>query len=113
MPNEGFLEKRKSVRFLISIPLKYAKVGIQQLTDAVTKDISAEGLGLIATEDIPVDTSLNLSLTIPDNGEVIPLAAEVLWSNSKEPGKYHLGLKLKDTCLKPIPLVLRTLSSRM
>jgi hypothetical protein len=113
MPSEGFLEKRKSIRFLISIPLKYAKMGIQQFANAVTKDISAEGLGLVVTEDVPVKTFLNLSLTIPDNGEVIPLTAEVLWSNGTEPGKYRLGLKLKNTCLKPIPLVLRTLSSRM
>lgn len=113
MSKEGFSEKRKFVRFLISIPLKYAKVGIQQLTNAVTNDISAEGLGLITTEDIPVNTSLSLSLIMPDNGEVIPLDAQVLWSKSKEYGKCHVGLKLRSSRLKPIPLVLRTLSSRM
>ena len=113
MSKEGFSEKRKIVRFLISIPLKYAKVGLQQLTDAVTNDISAEGLGLITAEEVPVHTPLRLSLTMPDNGELIPLDAEVLWSKSQESGKCHLGLKLKNTRLKPIPLVLRAISSRM
>ncbi len=113
MPKEGFLEKRKGVRFLISIPLKYAKVGIKQLADAVTNDISAEGLGLITVEDIPVNTPLNVSLTMPDNGEVIPIDTEVLWSKSDVSGRCHIGLKFKNSRLKLIPLVLRTISARM
>ena len=113
MPRKESSEKRKFVRFLISIPLKYAKVGIQQLADAVTNDISAEGLGLITAEEVPVDTPLNVRLTIPDNGEEIPLDTEVLWSKSDGAGQYHSGLRLKNTRLKPIPLVLRTINSRL
>ncbi|MBN2831460.1 MAG: PilZ domain-containing protein [Candidatus Omnitrophica bacterium] len=112
MSKEGFSEKRKFVRFLISIPLKYAKIGIQQFTGAVTKDISAEGLGLITTEELPVNTPLSICLTIPDNGEEIPLDAQVLWSKNDGAGNYHYGLKLKNTRLKPIPLVLRTLNAK-
>ena len=112
MSKEGFLEKRKFVRFLISIPLKYARVGIQQFNKAVTKDISAEGLRLITTEELPVNTPLNIRLIMPDNGEEIPLDAEVLWSKSEGAGCHHSGLRLKDNHLKPIPLVLRTLSSK-
>jgi len=112
MPEEGFSEKRKFVRFLISIPLKYAKVGIQQLTGSVTSDISAEGLGLITAEEFPVNTPLSIRLTIPDNAEEIPLDAEVLWSKNDKTGHYRCGLRLKNSRLKPIPLVLRTLNSR-
>lgn len=112
MPSKEFLEKRQFARFLISIPLKYAKVGIKQLTDAVTNDISAEGIGLITAEDLPVNTPLSVHLTMPDNGEEIPLEAEVLWSKADGPGKYHLGARLKDRRLKPIPLVLRAINSR-
>ena len=112
MPEEGFSEKRKFVRFLISIPLKYAKVGVQQLTEGVTKDISAEGLGLITAEEIPINSPLSIRLIIPDNGEEIILDAEVRWSKNYGEGKYISGLNFKGACIKPIPLVLRTLNSR-
>ncbi|MBM3243825.1 MAG: PilZ domain-containing protein [Candidatus Omnitrophica bacterium] len=112
MPEEGFSEKRGSVRFLISIPLKYAKVGIQQFTSAVTKDISAEGLGLITAQELPSHAEISVCLAMPDNGEEIPLDAEVLWSKKDESGNYRSGLKIKQRRLKPIPLVLRTLNSK-
>ncbi|MFA5436996.1 MAG: PilZ domain-containing protein [Candidatus Omnitrophota bacterium] len=113
MPKEGFTEKRKFVRFLISIPLKYAKVGIKQIASVITRDISAEGMGLITTEEVPVNAPLSVCLTIPDNGEEIPLDAEVCWSRKDGQGKYHSGLKLKRSRIKPIPLVLRTVNSRL
>jgi len=113
MPKDGFTEKRKFVRFLISIPLKYAKADIKEPAGAATNDISAAGLGLVAAEKIPVNTPLNIRLTIPDNGEEISLDAEVLWSDSDGSGHYRLGLKLKESRLKPIPLVLRTINSRL
>lgn len=112
MPNEEFIEKRKFVRFLISIPLKYVKMSIKQITDVATSDISVEGLGLITTEELPLNTLLNICLVIPDNGEEIALDAEALWSKCNRAGNYRCGLKLKNTRLKPIPLVLRTINSK-
>ncbi len=113
MPKDEFSEKRKFVRFLISIPLKHAKLSLKKLSDASTVDISAQGLGLITTEEIPVNTPLNICLSIPDNGEKISLDAEVVWSKSEGISCYRSGLRLKDTQLKPIPLVLRTINSRL
>jgi hypothetical protein len=112
MPNEEFLEKRKFARFLISIPLKYVKMSIKQLTNIVTSDISVEGLGLITAEELPLNTALNICLVMPDNGEEIALDVEALWSKCNGTGSYRCGLKLKNTRLKPIPLVLRTINSR-
>lgn len=112
MPDEGVLEKRKFIRFLISIPLKHVKMSIKQVTDVTTSDISAEGLGLITAEELPLNTSLSLCLVIPDNGEEISLDAEALWFKCSGPGRYRYGLKLKNIQIKPIPLVLRTINSR-
>lgn len=112
MPNEGFTEKRKFSRFLISIPLKHIKMSIKQVTEVATSDISVEGLGLITTVELPLNTSLNICLIMPDNGEEIALDAEALWSKCSGAGRYRCGLKLKNTHLKPIPLVLRTINSR-
>lgn len=112
MPNEGFFEKRKFVRFLISIPLKCVKMSVKQLNGIATSDISVEGLGLITTEELPLNTPLNIRLVMPDNGEEIILDGEALWSKCNGTGNYHCGLKLKNAQIKPIPLVLRTINAR-
>ena len=112
MSNEGFLEKRKFVRFLISIPLKCVKMSVKQLNGIATSDISVEGLGLITVEELPLNTPLDIRLVMPDNGEEIALDAEALWSKCNSAGNYRCGLKLRNTQIKPIPLVLRTINSR-
>ena len=112
MPKDSFCEKRKFARFLISIPLKYAKMSIKQFKSACTRDISTQGIGLITAEELPVNEPLNICLTMPDNGEEIALDAQVLWSKSEGNGRYSSGLSLNNMQLKPIPLVLRTLNSR-
>jgi hypothetical protein len=106
-------EKRKLVRFLIAIPLKYAKLSLKTLNSICTHDISAQGVGLITTEELPVNTPLILCLKIPDNGEEISLEAEVVWSAQTNSSGYRSGVRLKSSSIKPIPLVLRTIYSKL
>ena len=113
MPDNCRPEKRKFVRFLIAIPLKYARMGIRKLGATCTHNISAQGLSLVTIEELPVNTSLDLSLKIPDNGEDIPLEAEVVWTQQMNGSGYRSGLKIRNTQIKPIPLVLRTINSRL
>ncbi len=111
--DSGYCEKRKFVRFLISIPLKYAKIGIKKLVDSRTFDISAQGVGLITAEALPLNTPLNMRLWIPDNGENISLEAEVVWSMQLGIFRYKHGLRLKNLQIKPVPLVLRTIQAAL
>lgn len=113
MSEKGYLEKRKFVRFVISIPLKYVKHNVIKILALCTHDISAQGANFISNEDIPVNSLLKLCLRIPDNNEEIPLDAEVVWIKKIEPSKYRCGLKIKDKQIKPIPLVLRTIHSQL
>ena len=106
-------EKRKLVRFLIAIPLKYIAVNVKNLNSSCTHDISSQGLGLISPEELPLNTPLALCLKVPDNGEEILLEAEVIWSMQIDGSKYRSGLKLKNCPIKPIPLVLRTIYSKL
>ncbi len=113
MPKESFSEKRKFVRFLVSIPLKYAKLSIKPHIPAFTRDISAQGVGLITAEELPVGRSLSMCLSIADNGEEIPLEADVVWSKQNGvPNQFCSGLRIRGSQIKPIPLVLRTINSR-
>jgi len=106
-------EKRKLVRFLIAIPLKYGKMSLKPINSICTHDISAHGVGLITSEQLPVNTPLMLCLKIPDNGEEISLEAQVVWSERAGSSGYRSGIKLKNSSLKPIPLVLRTIYSKL
>jgi len=113
MPETYPQEKRKSVRFLVEIPLKYVMASIKNLSLPGTHDISSRGVGLITTEELPVNTPLTLCFKIPDNGEEILLDAQVVWSVQVGPSKYRSGLKLMSNYVKPIPLVLRTIYSKL
>ncbi len=111
MHNAEVPEKRRFARFLISIPLKYARASIKEISDVKVNDISAEGISLITAEELPVKSPLNICLVIPDNGEEVALDAEVVWSKCNGNGHYRSGLRL-NSAIKPIPLVLRALNSR-
>ncbi len=113
MPGNYPQEKRKCVRFSIAIPLKYVKASINKLNSSLTHDISGQGLGLITPENLPLNTPLVLCLKIPDNGEEILLEAEAVWSIRADNSHYRCGLQLKNTQIKPIPLVLRTIYSKL
>lgn len=106
-------DKRKQIRFLITIPLKYIKVHVKELCSTFTHDISGQGLGLVSAEELPQNTPVAVCLKIPDNGEEVILEAEVVWSMPIDGAKYRSGLKLKNSHLKPIPLVLRTIYSKL
>ena len=114
MPDNCPAEKRKLVRFLVTIPLKYAKLAIKNFSGTTcTHDISAQGVGLITAEELPLNSPLNICLKIPDNGEEILLDAEVVWIKQLDCSNYRCGLKLKNSKIKPIPLVLRTIYARL
>ncbi len=106
-------ERRKSVRFLVAIPFKYVSANIKNINLTCTQNISGQGLGLISDEELPLNTPLIICLKVPDNGEEITLEAEVVWSMQIDASKYRCGLKLKSQPIKPIPLVLRTIYSKL
>ncbi|MFH0855647.1 MAG: PilZ domain-containing protein [Candidatus Omnitrophota bacterium] len=113
MPDNCPEDKRKSVRFLITIPLKYEKLDVECLDSKYTHDISSHGVGVISAEKLPLNTPIILCLKIPDNDEEIILEAEAVWSTQVADSMYRSGLKLKNPPIKPIPLVLRTIYSRL
>lgn len=107
------IEKREAIRFAIAIPLKYARTNLKDITGISARDISANGLGLVTVEELPINAPLNLCLKMPDNGEEINLEAEVVWSQHLDTNEYRCGLRLKNIQLKPIPLVLRTIYAKL
>jgi len=113
MTEDNYSEKRKVARFSISIPLQYAKFGVNKFVSSCTFDISANGLSLITSEELAPNAPLSICLKMPDNNQEIPLEVKVVWSKSVSPGQYMYGLRLINSALKPIELVLRTIQSRL
>ena len=90
-------EKRKFLRFGISVDMKY-KIphrGIEGL--AHSSDVSREGVGCYIGERLPVGVRVLLEIDIP--GEMIPIFArgEVVWCKELVVGKeanFNGGMKI-------------------
>lgn len=108
-----FRERRKFRRFVITIPSTYFRFEVNRGNDAQTKDLSCKGIGFIANEELPLNTRVNIWIKPPDNEKQILTQGEVIWSNKVEFNKYRIGITLDDPGIKPLPIILRTIQSRL
>lgn len=113
MVETEFIERRKFRRFIITVPSTYFRFELNQGTDAQTKDLSCRGIGLIAEEDLPMDTRLNIWIKPPDNEKQILTQGQVKWSNKIDFKKYRIGITLDDTGIKPLPIILRAIQANL
>ncbi|MBL7151934.1 MAG: PilZ domain-containing protein [Candidatus Omnitrophica bacterium] len=112
MFNGGFREKRIFPRFPISIEATLMDPSLcGQTIEATTNDISVSGIGIITQQQLTPGTELRICLRMNDNGEEIYLKGRAVWITVVNSQKYRVGIKLEDSDLKPIPLVLRFLNS--
>ncbi|MDD5431978.1 MAG: PilZ domain-containing protein [Candidatus Omnitrophica bacterium] len=107
-----FNEKRESVRFMVPLSVTYRLNNENSSGIAKTNDISQDGLCLITQDNVSVGSTLDLWLAMPDNGESIRTKGKVIWIHPTGNDSFKLGVKLEGQKLKPIPLVLRTISSQ-
>ncbi|MEK6727072.1 MAG: PilZ domain-containing protein [Candidatus Omnitrophota bacterium] len=109
--NGSFKERRSQSRFLAKIPLSFYEPNTPQIVNAQTHDISAQGISIVTSKEIPVGTSLDIYIQMPDTGEKIFRRGKVVWLSSFNHSGYKLGIKLEEPPLKPIPLVLRAIKA--
>lgn len=115
MENPYFKERRKYPRFPIKLLLKYYHQNNNPERDdqAQTKDICAEGLGLVTNEQLAADTVLDIWLQIPDDNEQIHTKGKVVWSKTLEPKHSRAGVSLENTVLNPVSLALKTIQAHI
>jgi Tfp pilus assembly protein PilZ len=108
-------ERRKFPRYEVSLFLKNfdSNSNLQRELEAHTKDISAQGIGLFTIQALPLGNSLDIYVCIPDNNEQIQVRGKVVWSSAVGPCKYRIGIELEKPELKPVSIVLRTLSQQI
>lgn len=105
-----FVEKRAYPRYPISIPVSCFLPELNKTVDTCTCDISATGVGIIASDELSPGSWLNLCLQMPDNAEKISRKAKVVWSSMMSANSFRVGIRLEESSLKPIPLVLRAIN---
>ena len=110
----GFFEKRAYARLPVNIPLTYSEFGSLQKKRACTRDISAQGLGMLidANTILTRGASIDICLEMEDNAELIYLRGKVIWSGMVVCDKQRVGIQLEGQKLKVFSLVLRVLKSQ-
>ena len=104
-------DRRRFVRFPVTISLRYCDLGAVKDMCGKTSDISAHGVGIVTEEVLAPGASVNIWLSMPDTGEQVLAKGRVIWSNSVETKLHRIGVCLEEADLKPIPLVLRTIQT--
>ena len=79
-------ERRKFIRLDITIDIKYKILKIGKKGEAVSKNISGEGIRLSVDEEIPPASILLLEMKIPIYPESIIAKGIVVWSKKTEIG---------------------------
>jgi hypothetical protein len=109
---EDFAQRRKPARYKIDLPLGYSCPGEDPFIPTTTRDISSQGIGLATPSLLKVGAPVEAFIIMPDNMERICLKGEVAWAREYQ-GSFRAGLRLVGGKIKPIPLVLRAVNSRL
>jgi c-di-GMP-binding flagellar brake protein YcgR len=90
-------EKRKFIRLDIPVKVCYNLPGESaQTIESVCRNISAVGVRFLAKSEIKPGSQIDLSLSLPDINESIPIKAEVVWTKED----FSQGNRAFDTGLK-------------
>ena len=103
-------ERRKFIRLEVPVDLKYITAGDSVRKEAITKDLSCEGLRFISGDVLKEGSNLELNLDIPDASNPVHIIAKVVWTKrfSTEDGSpFEVGVEFakieednKNTFLK-------------
>jgi len=104
-------DKRKMPRFQVSIPIQEISLNNVRI-NSHTFDISSDGIGVVIDKAIPLNETLDMNLRMLDTGEAIHVRGKAVWMTVAGHNTFRAGIRLEEDCLKPIPLVLRTIRLR-
>lgn len=109
MPIPEFEDQRIFARFSARFPLRFLNLDASSEGDAQAEDISAKGIGFVASEQLAPYTPLEMWLGIPDQGEPLYARGRVIWSKSLGSDKYRTGVSLERADLMGVSRVMRVL----
>jgi c-di-GMP-binding flagellar brake protein YcgR len=100
-------DRRIFARFKTKLPVTYLEGHSGRQGRAITQDISAKGMGLVANEALPQATPLEFWLEMPDQGAPIYSRGQVAWSKQVEPDVWRMGVDLEKADLMGLSRILR------
>lgn len=107
MPEYTLEDRRIFDRVPLRLSVRYCDADSLREEQAQTYDISANGIGLVASESLATHTNLDIWLNVHDSAEPINLKGTVVWSSISRYNKYRIGVELLDPDLTALSRVLR------
>ncbi|MGE5196999.1 MAG: PilZ domain-containing protein [Deltaproteobacteria bacterium] len=107
MEEENFFDRRIFERIPAKISLKFMSQDSDKENSALTNDVSAKGLSLIADEHLMPNTPLEMWLQIPDRDGRLYARGRVVWSERLGPNQYRSGVDLERPELMGMSVILR------
>lgn len=100
-------DKRIFARFPVKLSMRFLDLLANQEVQAEAIDISAKGIGFVASTELKSFTPVELWIKVPDKGDPLYTRGEVVWSEMIGPKKYKTGVNLERADLMGISRVLR------
>lgn len=89
-------DRRLFARIPAKVPIRLLAAGQEEECQAQTVDISANGIGLVASEQFEPRTALEMWLDLPDTKSSFYTRGEVVWSRQiSDVPQYRTGVRLE------------------
>ncbi len=92
-------DRRVFQRFAVKLPVNFLNPDNSKEGTAVTQDICAKGIGIVADENLLSGTPLELWIELRDKKEPIYTRGQVAWSRPQGQNKYGVGINLEKADL--------------
>jgi hypothetical protein len=105
-------DRRARTRFPLALSVRCFEQESRTEILSRTFDISAQGIGLLINEAVPLNSPVTITITMPDTGEELHVKGKFIWQKPVDNYRYRTGVELTGSRLKPVPIALRTLQAR-
>ncbi len=99
-------DQRVFERITARFPMRFLDPSNGKEGQAETIDVSANGLGFITRDRVPVATPLEMWLEIPDQRDPLYVRGKVAWSAADSSTRQHVGVSLENARLMSLARVL-------
>lgn len=106
---EKMEDKRIFERFEKKLPLRFLDLNLFREGSALTRDISAKGVGFNSDIELKTNTPLELWVDVDNKGEPLYARGQVAWSQMCEGGLCRVGVNLEKANLMGLSRILRTI----
>ncbi len=106
-----FEDRRTYERFQAELPLNCSQENSKEEQNLCSRDISAEGIGVISDKQFSPGLEVNMSLHVPGINKEFSARGKVIWSG-RSGGGFRVGINLEQTGLMEVSTILRFLHAK-